>query len=36
LNITEEFFWEVMDMYREKSNVWEKKKNKWVMKYPVE
>tara|TARA_B100000035_G_C21035716_1_gene570818 strand:- start:2566 stop:3771 length:1206 start_codon:yes stop_codon:yes gene_type:complete len=35
LDISEEFFWNVMDMYREKSNVWELKGNKWVMKYPV-
>jgi len=35
LSISDEEFCEVMDFWREQSNVWEKKKNKWVMKYPV-
>ncbi len=35
LGITEDFFWEVMDFYREKSNVWEKEYGKWKLKYIV-
>lgn len=35
LDITEEKFWEVIDYYREHSNVWEKNYGKWTMKYPV-
>jgi len=35
MGVTEEFFWQVMDMYREKSHVWEKVNGKWLMKYPV-
>ncbi|MBT3585659.1 MAG: N-acetyl sugar amidotransferase [Halobacteriovoraceae bacterium] len=34
-NISEEFFWEVMDLYREKSNVWKKINGEWKMLYPV-
>tara|TARA_B100002019_G_scaffold292166_1_gene314446 strand:- start:3647 stop:4855 length:1209 start_codon:yes stop_codon:yes gene_type:complete len=32
LEITEEFFWEVMDYYRNISNVWELKNGKWKLK----
>jgi len=35
LNITPEFFWEIMDFYRSKSKVWEKRNGKWVLKYTV-
>ncbi|MDD5356393.1 MAG: N-acetyl sugar amidotransferase [Candidatus Omnitrophica bacterium] len=35
LGITEEFFWQVMDFYREKSNVWKKEYGKWVLKHIV-
>jgi len=35
LGITEEFFWQVMDFYREKSNVWKKEYGKWVLKHVV-
>ena len=35
VDISEEFFWEVMDKYRELSNAWEKIDGKWVMKYIV-
>ena len=35
MDVTEEYFWAVMDFYREKSNVWEKNNGEWVMKYPV-
>ncbi|MBF0216038.1 MAG: N-acetyl sugar amidotransferase [Candidatus Omnitrophica bacterium] len=35
LAITEEFFWQVMDLYRERSNVWEKEYGKWILKYLV-
>jgi len=33
--ITEAMFWEVMDMYREKSNVWKKVNGEWTMTHPV-
>ena len=33
MGVTEEFFWQVMDMYRSKSNVWEKVNGDWRMKY---
>ena len=33
LEIDETMFWEVMDFYRDKSNVWEKEHGKWVMPY---
>ncbi|MBI4370279.1 MAG: N-acetyl sugar amidotransferase [Elusimicrobia bacterium] len=33
--VTEEYYWEVCNYYRSLSNVWEKKNNEWVMKYPV-
>jgi N-acetyl sugar amidotransferase len=36
LDINEEFFWNVMDFYREQSNAWEKVNGKWVMKFPVQ
>ncbi len=36
MQIDEDFFWYVMDKYREKSNVWEKVDEKWVMKWVVE
>lgn len=36
LGITEEFFWEVMDFYRDKSNAWEKVHGKWKLKYIVD
>ena len=35
LGISDEFFWEVMDYYRARSNVWSKEHGKWVMNYPV-
>lgn len=35
LNISEEFFWEVIDFYKTKSQVWEKKANNWKLKYIV-
>ncbi len=35
LGITEEFFWQVMDFYRSKSNVWVKEQGQWRMKYIV-
>lgn len=35
LGITEEFFWEVMDFYRGKSNVWEKEYGMWKLKHIV-
>lgn len=35
LDITEEFFWVVMDLYRTKSNVWERMDGQWVLKYVV-
>lgn len=31
LNISEDFFWHVMDIYREKSNVWKKKHGVWKL-----
>ncbi|MDC0357804.1 N-acetyl sugar amidotransferase [Oligoflexia bacterium] len=37
LDITDQYFWKVMDMYREKSNVWKKdKKGNWTMPYVVD
>lgn len=36
LGITEEFFFKVMDFYREQSRVWQKDYGKWKMLYPVE
>jgi N-acetyl sugar amidotransferase len=35
LDIDEDFFWQVMDAYRERSNVWEKIGGEWVMTAPV-
>ena len=35
LDIREEFFWYVMDLYREKSNVWKKENGKWHLLYRV-
>lgn len=35
LDITEDYFWYVMDRYREKSNVWEKVNGVWQLKYQV-
>ena len=35
IDATEEFFWEVCDFYRELSNVWEKKSEKWVLTHVV-
>lgn len=35
MGITEEFFWQVMDMYRAKSNVWEKVGGEWKLKHIV-
>ncbi len=35
LGITEEFFWQVMDFYRKRSNVWEKVNGQWALKYKV-
>ena len=31
LDISEGFFWEIMDMYREKSNVWKKEGGEWKL-----
>lgn len=36
MKIDEEFFWTVMNAYREKSNVWEKVDGQWRLKYVVE
>ena len=36
LDINEEFFWEVMDTYREISNVWEKVEGDWKLMHIVE
>ena len=33
INISEKFFFEIFDRYREISNVWKKENGKWVMKY---
>ncbi len=35
LQISEEFFLEVMDYYREQSNVWQKENGKWALKHVV-
>lgn len=35
LDISEEFFWEVMNFWREQSNVWEKENGKWILKHRV-
>ena len=35
MDVSEEYFWAVMDFYREKSNVWGKEDGEWVMKHPV-
>jgi N-acetyl sugar amidotransferase len=35
VGISEDYFWEVMDRYREKSNVWEKDGKEWRLKYIV-
>lgn len=35
LGVTDEFFWEVMDYYRSRSNAWKKENGKWEMKFPV-
>jgi N-acetyl sugar amidotransferase len=35
LGITEEYFWEVMDFYREKSKAWEKINGEWKMNFLV-
>jgi N-acetyl sugar amidotransferase len=35
MGITEDFFWQVMNMYREKSNVWKKVNNEWKLEYIV-
>jgi N-acetyl sugar amidotransferase len=35
LGITDEFFWQVMDYYRSRSNAWSKESGQWVMKFPV-
>ena len=34
VNVSEDFFWQVMDLYREKSNVWKKVNGKWEMTKP--
>jgi N-acetyl sugar amidotransferase len=36
LGITEEYFWEVMNYYRQKSNVWKKENGIWQLKNVVE
>jgi N-acetyl sugar amidotransferase len=35
LGIDDEFFWQVMDFYRSRSNAWTQENGKWVMKFPV-
>jgi N-acetyl sugar amidotransferase len=35
LGISNEQFWEVMDLYRSRSNVWKKEGSEWKMMYPV-
>ena len=35
LGITEDFFWEVMNLYREHSHVWEKVGSQWLLKHAV-
>ncbi len=35
LGISEEFFWEVMNLYREKSNVWKLENNEWNLTHIV-
>ena len=35
MGVSEEYFWEVCDFYRSKSNVWEKVGGQWNMKYQV-
>jgi len=35
MGITTEFFWEVMDGYRNKSNVWDKKNGEWKLNHVV-
>ena len=35
LNITEDFFWKVIDQYREKSNVWKRIHGQWKLKFIV-
>ena len=35
LGITEDFFWEVMNLYRKHSNVWEKVNNQWLLKHAI-
>ena len=34
VNVSEDFFWQVMDLYCEKSNVWKKVNGKWEMTKP--
>ncbi len=33
INISENFFWEVINNYKKISNVWKRKNNKWILKY---
>lgn len=35
LDITEEYFWEVMDIYRSRSKVWERRYGKWELLHKV-
>ncbi|CAI2717011.1 protein of unknown function [Nitrospina watsonii] len=35
LGIEEDFFWEVMDFYREQSNVWERENGEWKLTHIV-
>ncbi|MCX6126531.1 MAG: N-acetyl sugar amidotransferase [Proteobacteria bacterium] len=35
LGITEEFFWEIMNMYRATSNVWKKVDDSWILQHVV-
>jgi len=35
LDVSEEFFWKVIDHYRSLSNVWERRDGEWIMKFPV-
>ena len=33
INISENFFWEVINNYKKISNVWKRKNNKWILNY---
>ena len=36
LDVSEERFWEVMDLYRERSKVWERKNGEWRLRGTVD